>query len=182
MSNKYTYSVPFTDEELYDCYVNQMMSQQEIADKFGTTQKVVWRAMAKMGVPTRQAVARNQKGEANNNWRGGRVLAATKAGHPTFNDRGYWYVYDPVHPNANPKGYVAEHIKVATEKAGRPLEKGECVHHVNLSKRDNSPENLAIADHREHALWHKQLEEIAVSFFKEGLIAFDPVIGYYRTE
>lgn len=34
MSNKYTYNVPFTKDELFDCYVNKKMSQCEIC---GTT-------------------------------------------------------------------------------------------------------------------------------------------------
>lgn len=55
MSNKYTYSVPFTEEELYEDYVNQVITQAEIARKYGVSQKVVWRALHKMGIPTRKA-------------------------------------------------------------------------------------------------------------------------------
>jgi hypothetical protein len=185
MSNKYTYSVPFTEDQLYRDYVELRMSQAEIAVKYSTTQKVVWRAMQKMGVPSRVAAKRNQHGALNSNWAGGRVLVATskrQRGERTSFGNGYYYVLDPDHPNANKSGYVAEHIKVATEERGRPLSDGELVHHINLSKHDNSPSNLIVAGHQQHANWHNQLEEIAVGLMREGKVAFDPERGYYRTD
>jgi len=183
MSNQYTYSVPFTEEELYDCYANQCMSQVEIACKFGTTQKVVWRAMKKMGILSRKAAIRNQQGEANKNWRGGRVLSATtkrQRGERASFGNGYYYVLDHEHPNANKSGYVAEHIMVAVKERGAPLVKGEVVHHINLNKHDNRSENLVIARRKEHAIWHVQLEEIAVSLMEEGLVQFSREHGYER--
>jgi len=183
MSNKYTYSTPFTEEELYDCYVNQGMSQDEIAVKFGTSQKVVWRAMHKCGIPTRKAAKRNQSRENNSFWKGGRVLVAkTKQprGHKAEFNNGYYYIINPDHPNANKSGYVAEHIIVATDQRGTPLQKGEVVHHINLNKHDNRPENLVISDRQQHANWHRQLEEIAVMYMLEGAITFNPVDGYTR--
>jgi DNA-binding CsgD family transcriptional regulator len=182
MANMYTYSPPFTEQELHECYVRDGMSQTEIARRFGTTQKVVWRAMKKMGIPSRPAKARNQHGEANNNWRGGRVLSARTAARPMITDGGYWYVFRPSHPNATKAGYVAEHIAVATDAAGRSLQPGECVHHIDLDKRNNAAQNLAIGDRKRHGLWHNQLEEIAVSFMREGLVAFDLEHGYRRVQ
>lgn len=185
MSNKYSYSVPFTEDQLYRDYVELRMSQSEIAAKYGTTQKVVWRAMKKMGIPTRVAAKRNQYGALNATWRGGRVLVATskrQRGERASFGNGYYYILDPTHPNANKTGYVAEHIQVATEERGRPLAEGELVHHINLDKHDNSPSNLVIASRQQHANWHNQLEEIAVSLMQEGKVAFDPVRGYYRKD
>lgn len=159
------------------------MSQTEIAAKYGTTQKVVWKAMRKMNVPTRVAAKRNQSGPLNSSWRGGRVLVAKskrQRGERSAFGNGYYYVLMPDHPNANRSGYVAEHIVAATNHAGRPLENGEVVHHINLNKHDNRIENLALASRPEHANWHNQLEELAVSMLLEkGLIAFDAEKGGY---
>lgn len=185
MSNQYTYATPFTEDELRRDYVVLRMSQSEIATKYATSQKVVWRAMAKLGIKSRVAAKRNQHGELNATWKGGRTLRAKskrQRGERASFGNGYFYILDPSHPNANKSGYVAEHICVATRERGRPLDFGEMVHHVDLNKHNNAPSNLAITDPKQHAIWHAQLEEIAVSFMREGKIAFDPAIGYSRVE
>lgn len=74
MSNKYTHSVPFSREQLYHDYVLNQMSQHEIATQYGTTQKVVWRAMKNMQIPARVAAKRNQYGENNSSWKGKSAL------------------------------------------------------------------------------------------------------------
>ena len=67
----------------------------------------------------------------------------------TKNKHGYRYFYRPLHPNASVNGYVAEHTVVMAVMLGRPLEKGESVHHKNGIPDDNRPANLElwITDH-----------------------------------
>jgi hypothetical protein len=157
------------------------MTQAEIAAHFGTSQKVVCTAMRKCGIPARVAYKRDQRREKNSYWRGGRVLVAKakrQRGERSAFGNGYFYVIMPDHPNANKSGYVAEHTLVATKTIGRALKKGECVHHVNLQKHDNRPENLVVVSHKKHSEMHNQLEEIAVSLMAEGRVAFDPQSGY----
>lgn len=183
MSNQYTYAVPFTEADLHRDYVTLRMTQEEIAAKYGTTQKVVWRAMEKMGIERRVAAKRDQRGALNTTWKGGRVLAAKnkrQRGERASFGNGYFYILDRFHPNAKSGGYVAEHIVVATKARGRALDTGEMVHHIDLNKHNNELKNLAITTASAHAIWHAQLEEIAVSFMREGLVAFDPTRGYYR--
>lgn len=71
-------------------------------------------------------------------WKGGR----------TINNRGYVLVKKPGHPNAYKSaggiGYVLEHVFVMSEFLGRPLRKGETVHHRNGVKTDNRLENLEL--------------------------------------
>ena len=48
------------------------------------------------------------------------------------------------HPEAGKNGRVLEHRAVMAEKLGRPLRKGENVHHRNGNRADNRPENLEL--------------------------------------
>jgi hypothetical protein len=57
---------------------------------------------------------------------------------------GYVYIREPKHPNAHKDGYVAEHIKVMAAVLGRPLRRGEEVHHRNGIRHDNRPGNLEL--------------------------------------
>ncbi len=181
--NQYTYKTPFTEEELARDYIDLKMSQTEIAIKYGTSQKVVWNAMRKMNMPSRIAAKRNQFGSLNSSWKGGRVLVARnkrQRGERTSFGNGYYYILDPAHPNANKSGYVAEHVFIAAKERNKPLVNGELVHHKDLNKHNNNPDNLIISTPKEHSMWHNQLEEIAVSFMKDGYIEFHPHTGYKR--
>jgi hypothetical protein len=53
------------------------------------------------------------------------------------------------------------HRIVAEEMLGRPLLKGEVVHHIDENKRNNDPSNLRVfATQAEHAAWHKNHPKI----------------------
>lgn len=84
-------------------------------------------------------------GPRNHNWRGGRSVASN----------GYVLVRVGVgQPEADCRGYAYEHRLVARRMLGRPLRKGEQVHHRDHDKTNNSPENLLVvgsfAEHRIH--------------------------------
>lgn len=57
---------------------------------------------------------------------------------------GYIVRYEPTNQNAGPNGQVYQHRHVMSQIIGRPLRKGENVHHKNGNRKDNSPENLEL--------------------------------------
>jgi hypothetical protein len=75
MTNKYTYKPPFTKEELELEYAAGL-TQHEIAERYHTTQKVVWRAMYNFGIKARVAAKRNQTGSNNDSWKGSKASYA----------------------------------------------------------------------------------------------------------
>ena len=64
--------------------------------------------------------------------------------YETILRNGYVFVHNRSHPNADKQGYVAEHRLVMADHIGRPLRKGEVVHHVNEIPTDNRIENLRL--------------------------------------
>lgn len=91
------------------------------------------------GVPI---VNKSQYGLCLIHW--GEAARGRKPGR-TINFQGYALLtgrYD--HPNANKRGQVLEHVAVMAGIIGRPLVKGENVHHINGVRDDNRPENLEL--------------------------------------
>ena len=157
------HAAPF--EKIIELY-EQGMSQTEVAKALGTSQKVIWTRMNENGYVARVAAKRNQIGENNDYWKGGRSTHSC----------GYIYVTCKGHPRALKLGsYVLEHILVVEEFIGRYLSEEEIVHHINGKKDDNRPENLYITNLSEHTNMHNDgtshlLTSNLVSYRKAGVI------------
>lgn len=59
-------------------------------------------------------------------------------------DSGYVLIHRPDHPNSHKNGYILEHTFIVSEHIGRPLKKGENIHHINGIRDDNRIENLEL--------------------------------------
>jgi hypothetical protein len=71
-----------------------------------------------------------------------------KAGDGSITNQGYKVISIPGHPNAfDDRGRLGEHTYIMSQHLGRPLHKGETVHHINGDRLDNRLENLE--------LWHR---------------------------
>ena len=86
----------------------------------------------------KEAAQRGKRvGEKSGRWDGGRFIGPN----------GYVRIINPDPQPAkasSSKRYLMEHRVVAEQMIGRPLKKGEVVHHVNLIKTDNRPSNLMV--------------------------------------
>lgn len=90
-------------------------------------------------------------GPSHHNWKGGRYVRSD----------GYVEVYCPDHPNAGPRGYVLEHVLVASRVLGRPLAKDETVHHRNEIRYENQSQNLLICSRSFHTEIHARMKCMA---------------------
>ena len=105
---------------------------------------------------TKLKISQANSGPRSSQWNGGRKVVPS--GHILIKDRN--------HPNANSSGYVSEHVKVATKAMGRPMKKGEVVHHINCNPQDNRNRNLLVCDRSYHSsLHHKMSRLYAIEHF-----------------
>lgn len=80
----------------------------------------------------------DQRGVNNKMWNGG--VTRTRDGYKLVKV----YPGDEMHVMADAKWYVLEHRLVMARAIGRPLMKGETVHHINGVRDDNRVENLEL--------------------------------------
>lgn len=67
----------------------------------------------------------------------------------------YYTTYLPNHHRSWKDGRVYTHILVAEQKLGRELKDGEVVHHIDLDKHNNTPDNLMVfASENDHKAYH----------------------------
>ena len=79
-----------------------------------------------------------------------------------INMNGYIAYYYPQHHRAYGNGCVYEHVLVAEEKLGRELKDGECVHHIDFNRKNNSKDNLMVFETTaDHSAFHGGLSAIS---------------------
>lgn len=84
-------------------------------------------------------------------YRGGRTLV--------YN--GYVWEFHPGHRLQNLWGFVPQHRMIAEDTIGRPLQKGEVVHHVDSQRTNNDPANLQVMSQKAHRQHHARLRGLA---------------------
>lgn len=102
-------------------------------------------------------------------------------GNGYINENGYRMLRKVGHPNAYKDGTIAEHTVVMSEILGRPLMKGETVHHKNGNRSDNRPANLELWAKR-HGHGQRAVDKIADAVHLLTVYAKDDALWPYRTE
>lgn len=91
----------------------------------------------------RYKLGHNSKGMNNPAWKGGKGYEGR-----------YNWIYNYLHPNRDSNNRVYEHVYVMSCWLGRPLEKGEEIHHYDEDKHNNKINNLWLTTHKDHAIFH----------------------------
>ena len=147
------------NEILRKLYVDERKTGEEIASMYNVTRKNVYLALKKAGVEIRKPLKENH-----GMWKGGRVTCISG---------GYVGIHMPEHPSASKVGYVYEHTLVAEKMLGRSLNKDEVVHHIDLDKHNNTPENLFICNRKDHTTFHRSVDKLLKPLMDNGIIKFD---------
>ncbi len=144
-------AVTLSELTLREMYLDRKLTIDQLADHFKCGYQTVRQNLRNYGISIDAAELAVRR------------LDRNKIRYPQrMENRGYISLRMPDHPAAD-KGYVQEHRFVAENAIGRVIESGEQVHHINLQKRDNRIENLAVLpDKTMHALVHRYMERITV--------------------
>ena len=104
-----------------------------------------------------------------------------RIGEKKLDSHGYIQVY--VGPASSDKclhkglghycGSVREHILVMTEHIGRPIKKGEVVHHIDGIKSNNSIDNLQLMSVDEHNACHASNDALILKMYRQGLVGYN---------
>ena len=180
MANQYSYDAFITEKEVFDLYHVKIMTIAEIARKFNVSDKRVYTAVKKLGIPLRKNKKRDFIKRVEGRYKGEKVFDKKVAKHTNFKDREYIMVYAPEYKCANKSGYVSEHkLNVLKNLHIEDLPKGTCIHHINMNKSNNRVENLQVCNKSDHAKYHSRLNDIICDLFQKEILGFDTEIGYF---
>jgi transposase len=122
------------EKEIVSLYLNDDLTQEQIASKFNATQSTISKLLRKNGI----RASGKSEGDRHGNWNGGKHLTG----------EGYIISWIPVDDDyasmRTAMGYVLEHRLVMARALGRPLTNTESVHHINGDKTDNDITNLQL--------------------------------------
>lgn len=151
-----------TKEELIELYLKQKLGIKKVAKILGYSHEGIKYRMRLLGIKIRNPTHTNHlRGKKSPFWKGGKTIL-----------KGYKFMRMPEHPQANSAGYVSLHRLNAEKKVGRPLLRGEHVHHIDGDKQNNKRNNLYLCFAKKHRELENELISIAMQFVRIGKIKF----------
>lgn len=118
-------------EALRHMIETEKLTQKQCAERLGCGVSAIERACKRLKLRTQRTGPRS--GALHTNWKGGIVTVGR-----------YQYTFAPDNPMATKRGYVATHRLRVSEREGRPLERGEVVHHIDGNPMNNDLDNLQL--------------------------------------
>lgn len=119
------YSRQYREKNRLKCQERSRISQQKKPEYYSEKRRENYRR--KKGIPLDDPFRKRKNGEGNIDSQGYKTI--TVKGHPNQMDE---------------KGRIREHVYIMSNYLGRPLSKGETVHHKNGMRNDNRIENLEL--------------------------------------
>lgn len=163
--NRYAHHVTFSDADLTRMYVTEKMSTTDIAFLCGVAKESIANHLKRLGI-TRPFSGPESRFKLRK-----RFIGQYHKGYPLK--------VLPNHPRAS-QGKVAVHILVMEEYLGKPLEKNQIVHHIDLDRGNFDITNLYVCESTsEHSKVHWQIQFLIRELFSMGLVAFDKNKGQY---
>lgn len=153
-----------TVKECKDLYYGSRLTVFELAERLGTSPFKMSKEMKRHGI--RALKPQLHPGSLKSRINANSKVKVTKSrrGYPTTR------VTNPDTGFLNTKW---EHVVIAEDIIGRPLNRYENVHHIDFDKSNNDPSNLAICDPSRHGIIHWSAIETVKSLLKLGLVIFD---------
>jgi len=105
----------------------------------------------------------------------------SRIGDKVIDSEGYVRVY--VGPESSDKriyqfhndycGSIREHTLVIEKHLGRPMEKGEVVHHIDGDKTNNKLSNLQKMTVTEHNACHAANDKLVMDLYEKGIVKYN---------
>jgi len=108
-----------------------------------------------------------------------RIYRSKSRGTKHISAGGYVLVKSYDHPNRDSHNDVQEHILMMSNYLGRPINRGEIVHHINADKTDNRLDNLYLySNASEHGQGHGSLNKLLKELMRLNIVMFEK--GEYK--
>lgn len=138
------YKIQTPKEEIEQMYLGEGLSTFKIAKKIGCHPATLFNFMQRNGIKTRGQKESLPRGADSPHWKGGSYVSD-----------GYVRI-----KQGSSDSYKMEHVIIAERVLGRPMRKGEVVHHIDGNRSNNTNSNLLICTQSFHS-WLHRMQELA---------------------